>query len=93
MPYPVLLIRGAVRIDTVEGIAPEYALTAVRYLREDGGETWLGQATALSPQMTRLFVRPDRVGVLDFQTRFPSAVERAIARVKVVDDGDRGAPD
>jgi hypothetical protein len=30
--------------------------------------------------MTRIFIHPDWVGILDFETRLPSAVERAIER-------------
>jgi hypothetical protein len=30
--------------------------------------------------MTRIFIHPDWVGLLDFETRLPSAVERAIER-------------
>jgi hypothetical protein len=82
MPYPVLLVRGTVRVDTVEGIAPEYALAAVRYLGEEGGKAWLAQAGPLMSRMTRIHVNPEWVGIIDFQTRFPSAVERAIARAQ-----------
>ena len=32
--------------------------------------------------MTRLFIHPDWVGLLDFETRLPGAVERAIARAR-----------
>jgi hypothetical protein len=32
--------------------------------------------------MTPIFIRPDWVGILDFATRLPSAVERAIERVQ-----------
>jgi hypothetical protein len=31
--------------------------------------------------MTRFFVRPEWVGLLDFETRTPSAIERAIKRL------------
>jgi hypothetical protein len=32
--------------------------------------------------MARVFIQPEWVGVLDFETRFPSAVERAMERVQ-----------
>ena len=78
----VLLIRGTVRIDTVEGIAPEYAAMLRRTLGEEGGQAVLAQAVPLYPRMTRLFIHPDWVGLLDFEARLPSAVERAIARAQ-----------
>jgi hypothetical protein len=31
--------------------------------------------------MCRIFVQPELVGILDFETRFPSALQRAMAAV------------
>jgi Pyridoxamine 5'-phosphate oxidase len=81
-PPKVLLIRGTVRVDTVEGIAPEYAAMIRRTMDEESGQALLNQATPLYPRMTRIFIHPDWVGLLDFETRLPSAVERAIARAQ-----------
>src|SRR6478672_8920528 len=41
MPYKVLLIRGTVRVDTVDGIAPEYAASARRTMGEEAAAGWL----------------------------------------------------
>jgi hypothetical protein len=79
-PPKILLVRGTVRIDTVEGIAPEYAAMIRRTMGEEDGQALLDQAAPLYPRMTRIFIHPDWVGILDFETRLPSAVERAIAR-------------
>jgi hypothetical protein len=49
---------------------------------EEDGEALLAQAAPLYPRMTRIFIHPDWVGILDFETRLPSAVERAIARAQ-----------
>lgn len=78
-PHKVLQIRGTVSIETVDGVVPEYALAAERYLGAEGGKGWVEQAKALFPQMTRIVVRPDWVGLLDFEQRFPSAIEAAMA--------------
>ena len=80
MPHKVLLVRGAIRTDAVEGIAPEYALAMVRTMGEEGGKAWLDQASALFYHMARIFVTPVWVGVLDFEIRFPSAIERAMGQ-------------
>jgi hypothetical protein len=80
MPYKVLQLRGTARVDTVEGIAPEYAMAAVRVLGEEGGRAWLEQLAPICPHMSRVFVQPEWVGILDFETRFPSAIERAMER-------------
>jgi hypothetical protein len=33
----------------------------------------------MSPQMVRISVRPEWVGILDFEERFPSAIEAAMS--------------
>ena len=76
----ILLIRGTVRVDTVEGIAPEYTAMIHRTMNEEDAEALLKEAALLYPRMTRIFIHPDWVGILDFETRLPSAVERAIER-------------
>src|SRR4051812_46300259 len=42
-PYKVLLIRGPVRVDIVDGIAPEYAAMTIRVFGEEAGQAWLEQ--------------------------------------------------
>jgi hypothetical protein len=37
-PYRVLLLRGEARIETVAGVAPEYAAAAERYFGPAGGQ-------------------------------------------------------
>jgi catechol 2,3-dioxygenase-like lactoylglutathione lyase family enzyme len=81
-PPKILSIRGSVRVDTVEGIAPEYAAMVRRTMGEEDGQAMLEQAAPLYPRMTRIFIRPEWVGLLDFETRLPSAVERAIQRIQ-----------
>ena len=79
-PPKILQIRGTVHTDTVEGIAPEYAAMIRRTMSEGDAQALLAEATRLYPRMTRIFIHPDWVGILDFETRLPSAVERAIER-------------
>ena len=82
MPHKVLLVRGTVRTDTVEGIAPEYAAMTTRVFGEEAGQAWLENLRPICPQMARIFVRPEWVGILDFETRFPSALERAMEQAQ-----------
>lgn len=79
-PYNVLQIRGSVRTDVVDGIADEYRAATVRNLGEEAGTAWLANMEAMVPQMARIFVKPEWVAILDFQTRFPSHVERAMEK-------------
>ena len=82
MPHKVLMVRGPIRTDTIAGIAPEYAAAGKRMLGDEAGKAWLDQAAALFPRMSRIFVTPKWVGVLDFETRYPSAIERAMGRMQ-----------
>ena len=75
-PHEVLIVRGQARVEIQEGITDEYAAAAQRYFGEEGGKQWLAQAGALVPSMARISVRPEHVTILDFKTRFPSALAR-----------------
>jgi PPOX class probable F420-dependent enzyme len=70
-PPKVLLIRGTARLDTLEGVTPEYAQAAERYLGSEQGKAWVSQVSAKRGQQVRIAVTPEWVGVLDFQTRLP----------------------
>ena len=78
-PNKVLLIRGIARVEIVDGVAAEYAAAAERYQGEEQGRAWVEQVRAMSPQMARIAIRPTWVGFLDFETRFPSAIEAAMS--------------
>ena len=78
-PYKVLQIRGAARVETVAGVVPEYALAAERYFGADQGKAWVAQVGGMFTHMARIAVKPDWVAVLDFETRFPSAIEAAMS--------------
>lgn len=82
MPCKVLYIRGTVHLDTVEGVAPEYAAACRRMMGEEAGAAWLAQAGPLISQMTRIFITPEWVGIVDFEQRFPNALEWAMERAQ-----------
>jgi hypothetical protein len=73
-PHKVLLIRGTARLETVDGVVPEYATAAERYFGPQQGQAWVKQLGGMLPNMVRITVTPEWVGLLDFQTRFPSAI-------------------
>ncbi len=73
-PPKVLLIRGTARLETVDGIVPEYAACADRYFDPELAQSWLGQLRTKISSMVRITVTPEWVGLLDFETRFPSAL-------------------
>jgi hypothetical protein len=78
MPYKVLQLRGTVRTDVVDGIAPEYEAMTLATFGEEAGRAWLATMSSLCPRMARIFIQPTWAAVLDFETRFPSALERAM---------------
>jgi hypothetical protein len=73
-PHKVLLIRGNARLEPVDGVVPEYALATERYFGAEQGKAWLAQLALMCSSMVRITIAPDWVGLLDFQTRFPSAL-------------------
>ena len=78
-PHKVLQIRGAINIETVDGVAPEYAASAERYFGREQGEAWVNQVKQLMPRMARIAITPEWVSIIDFEKRFPSAIEAAMA--------------
>ena len=73
-PHKVLLVRGTARLETIDGIAPEYAMAAERYFGPEQGPAWIATMGKMVSSMVRVTITPDWVGLLDFQTRFPSAL-------------------
>jgi hypothetical protein len=73
-PPEVLLVRGRVSLIEVDGVVPEYALAARRYLGEEAAASYLAQIDQPGTRMARIAVRPAWVGIVDFQRRSPSAL-------------------
>ena len=73
-PYKVLLVRGRARLETMDGVVPEYATAAERYFGRERGQAWVTQLGGMVSSMVRITITPHWVGLLDFQTRFPSAL-------------------
>jgi hypothetical protein len=73
-PYKALLIRGTATVEVVDGVAPEYASAASRYFGEEQGRNWVQMVGQLFNDTSRIRIRPTWVGILDFETRFPSKI-------------------
>ncbi len=78
-PYKVLQIRGTAKVEMLAGAVPEYALAAERYFGPEQGQAWVKRVGGMFSQMARIAVTPEWVAVLDFETRFPSAIEAAMS--------------
>jgi hypothetical protein len=72
-PYKVLLVRGTATVDVFDHVVPEYAQAADRYFGPEQGAAWLSQLKG--QPMARVAVTPRWAAVLDFETRFPSALQ------------------
>lgn len=70
-PPDVLLVRGRAEVTEVEGVDPDYAVSARRYLGEHDAEEYLREINHPSTRMARISVRPTWVGVVDFRSRPP----------------------
>ena len=53
-----------------------------RTMGDEQGDAWVVQAGALIDRMVRIVIEPEWVGVMDFETRFPNALERAMERAQ-----------
>jgi PPOX class probable F420-dependent enzyme len=73
-PHKVLLVRGTAHLENVQGVVPEYAEAAERYFGSQQGKAWVEQLRSMTQEMVRIAITPEWVGLLDFQTRFPSAL-------------------
>jgi hypothetical protein len=71
-PFHVLLIRGDAVVERLDGVFEEYAAAARRYFGDEQGTAWV--APLENQPMARISVVPAWVSVLDFETRFPSAL-------------------
>lgn len=73
-PHRVLLIRGTAKLQAVDGVVPEYEACAARYFDQKTADAWLKQLRGIVSSMVRITITPEWVGLLDFKTRFPSAL-------------------
>lgn len=71
-PYKALLVRGDATVELLDDVVPEYAHAAERYFGAEQGQAWLTQLRG--QPMARVAVTPKWAAVLDFETRFPSAL-------------------
>jgi hypothetical protein len=78
-PYHALFVRGTASTSIVDGMPKECLMAAAhRYMGEEAGDAWVAGINQMSPQAARIAIRPEWVAVLDFERRFPSAIEEQI---------------
>ena len=73
-PPQALTMRGAATITEHRGVVAEYALSARRYLGDEAADGYLAMLDDPSTVMARIAVVPAWVGLIDFESRMPSAL-------------------
>ena len=84
-----LPLRGTATVQMMPTVVAEYAAAARRYMGEEAGNAWVGEVGAIFS--VRIAIRPEWVGVLDFQTRLPSAMQTVMAAA-TADDSQQTPP-
>jgi hypothetical protein len=65
-PAQALLVRGKAKVTEVDGIDPDYAVSARQYLGEEAARQYLAMAHQPGTRMARITVCPTWVVLLDF---------------------------
>lgn len=71
-PYKILYLRGMASIDMLDDISAEYVIAAERYFGPEQGRAWA--ETLRGQPSVRIRVTPQWANIIDFETRFPSAL-------------------
>jgi hypothetical protein len=77
-PPRVLLIRGAARVELVDGVPDAYVEAARKVTPAEHFEGWEQGVRALYDQMVLITIEPDWAKLLDFETTLPKAVEELV---------------
>ncbi|GAA1080526.1 pyridoxamine 5'-phosphate oxidase family protein [Nocardiopsis composta] len=80
-PPKILLLRGTVDLETVDGIPDEYlAMNDSSLVAPDQRAAWEAEVRSLYKQMVRITLVPAWAKLIDFETTLPSAVEELVRR-------------
>ncbi len=80
-PPKILLIRGTVELDVVDGIPEEYLQFNGTYrMTPEQRAEWEAGVRSLYDGMVRIVITPTWAKLIDFETTLPSAVEELVRR-------------
>ncbi|EWM19571.1 pyridoxamine 5'-phosphate oxidase family protein [Kutzneria sp. 744] len=78
-PPKILLVRGQVELDEVEGIPAEYLQMNGSYeMTAEQRVEWEAEVRSLYDGMVRVVIRPTWAKLIDFETTLPSPVEELV---------------
>ncbi len=73
-PPEVLIIRGRIELDDIDGVPEEYRQMQAKYYGAEQAAVAVAEIERSGARMVRMVLRPEWVGVLDFRTRVPGAL-------------------
>ncbi|WP_203882252.1 pyridoxamine 5'-phosphate oxidase family protein [Planotetraspora kaengkrachanensis] len=82
-PPRVLLIRGAARVELVDGVPDSYVEASRKVVPAEHFAGWEQGVRSLYDQMVLITVEPDWAKLLDFETTIPRAVEDLMVERRV----------
>jgi len=74
-PPRVLLIRGAARVELVDGVPDGYVAASRKIVPAEHFESWEQGVRGLYDRMAEITIEPEWAKLLDFETTLPKAVE------------------
>ncbi len=80
-PFKVLMIRGTAKVTQSTEIPQEYIQACIQLMGPEVAQGWFKSLEPLAKNIkyfARVGVKPEWVGILDFQAHFPSAVVKAM---------------
>lgn len=77
-PPNVLLVRGTAAIDIVDGVPLEYLEACRKSVGPEQWDAFEAGVRRMYKQMARIKITPVWAKLLDFQTRFPTPIEKLI---------------
>ncbi|WP_026421130.1 pyridoxamine 5'-phosphate oxidase family protein [Actinokineospora inagensis] len=80
-PPRILLIRGRVELDVVDGIPEEYLrMNGTYQMSPEQRVEWEAEVRSLYDGMVRVVVTPTWAKLIDFETTLPTAIEELVRR-------------
>lgn len=80
-PFKVLKIHGTARTTIMESVPIEYVKAGEQLLGPEGARMFMQTLEPMLPNIkhwVKVSIKPEWVSVLDFQTRFPSQIVKAM---------------
>ena len=80
LPPHILLMRGTASVEIVDGVPDEFLQASQKVIPKEQWSGFEENARSMYPRMARITVRPEWAKLIDFETRFPSAVHELASR-------------